>query len=241
MGARPFVPRHLTAMTSEPAPPVGSRRTLEAASLLLFAVAAFLVLALATAQFDPDDPSIHGADWMGAVGGSLAGVLIQGFGVAAWLAPLGLAWIGTPLLRGRELPTLGLRLAGDLLIAIIAAALLQVVAPDMRVFGGGLPGGNVGMFFGEMMRGLFSTLGSFLVGTTSVGLILIGRSSFSFIEWCAKVSAWSQALLGYLLALASRLKLAWVEAWRLRLERAEAAHEMPRIESPHGDDAIIMQ
>ncbi len=242
MGARPFVPRSLTTTPSLPVAPGMGRRGLEAASLLLFAAAAFLVLALATAKFDPDDPSLHGADWMGSVGGSLAGVLIQGFGCAAWLAPLGLVWVGLPLLRGRELPAaFGLRLAGDLLVAIIVAALLQVAAPEARVFGAGLPGGNVGLFFGEMMRALFSTLGSFLVGVTGIGLILIGRSSFSFIEWCARVSAWMRVAGERLAALGSRLGMAWAEAWRVRRERADAEAREPRIEAPSGDAAIILQ
>ena len=39
----------------------------------------------------------------------------------------------------------------------------------------------VGELFGEIARSLFSTVGSFLVGFALVGLILIGRASFSFI------------------------------------------------------------
>src|SRR5690606_24273039 len=137
MGARPFSPRHLAASAPTTRSP-DAPRGLEAGAFLLFAAAAFLALALCSARFDPDDPSVRGADWMGEVGGSLARVLIQGFGWAAWFAPLQLALLGAPLLRGQRPPPLGLRLAGDLVLVILLAALLQVIAPGLRVFGGGL-------------------------------------------------------------------------------------------------------
>ena len=241
MGARPFSPRNLAAAAAPRE--TSAPRGLEAGAFMLFAAAAFLVLALASARFDPEDPSVHGADWMGSVGGSVAGVLIQGFGLAAWFGPLQLVLLGAPLLRGQRPPPLGLRLAGDLLLVIILAALLQVAAPESRVFGAGLPGGNVGLFFGELMRALFSTPGSFLVGVTGAGLILIGRSSFSFIGWCTRVAELTRVVLLRLRALGERMLSAWTEAWRLRRERALEARraELPRIESPNRDDAIIMQ
>jgi S-DNA-T family DNA segregation ATPase FtsK/SpoIIIE len=242
MGARPFTPRPLAAV------PPASRSTeaprgLEAGAFILFAAAAFLSLALASARFDPDDPTVRGADWMGSVGGSIAGTLIQGFGCASWFAPLQLVLLGAPLLRGQRPQPLGLRLAGDLLLVIILAALLQVAVPDVQVFGAGLPGGNVGLFIGELMRALFSTLGSFLVGVTGIGLILIGRSSFSFIAWCERLARLARSLWLRLQAATRRLESAWREAWHLRRERAQAAQrtELPRIESHDRDEAIIMQ
>ena len=62
-------------------------RLLETAALLLFTAAAFLLLALATARVDPLDPAVHGANWVGPAGGNIAALLIQGFGLAAWLLP----------------------------------------------------------------------------------------------------------------------------------------------------------
>ncbi|MET0795707.1 MAG: DNA translocase FtsK 4TM domain-containing protein, partial [Polyangiaceae bacterium] len=74
----------------------------ETAALLLFTGAAFLSLALATARFDPLDPAVHGANWVGPVGGSVAAILIQGFGLVAWLLPLEIALCGAPLFRGQQ-------------------------------------------------------------------------------------------------------------------------------------------
>src|SRR5438046_9048831 len=106
MGVHLFTPRRLV---TEPAPAeiVGSAGKLrEAASLLLVAAAAYLVLALAGIRIDPDDPSIQGADWGGAVGTAIGTVLARGFGFAAWLVPLELALVGLAVFRpGRQAVT----------------------------------------------------------------------------------------------------------------------------------------
>src|SRR5690606_19130093 len=114
----------------------------------------------------------------------------------------------------------GLRFAGDLLILVLVASLLQVAAPAWEVFGHVQSGGNVGLFFGELMRGLFSAPGSFLVGLTSIGLILIGRSSFSFIEWCEKVGVFYRLSLVKLNELMSAMRRVWLEASEVRAQQA---------------------
>ncbi|HWZ93552.1 MAG TPA: DNA translocase FtsK 4TM domain-containing protein [Polyangiaceae bacterium] len=216
-------------------------RLYEAAALLLFTGAAFLFLSLATARVDPLDASVHGANWVGPAGGSVATVLIQGFGLVAWLLPLEIALCGAPLFRGQRPYALGLRVAGDLVVAIVLSALVQVAAPEALVFGGAPAGGNVGLLFGELMREAFSTLGSFLVALTIVGLILIGRSSFSFIAGCQRSLELLRLLALRIEALFGRLTRAWREARKLRGEHEQAARAaaQPRIET-HADEAQIL-
>ncbi|HEY8942786.1 MAG TPA: DNA translocase FtsK 4TM domain-containing protein, partial [Polyangiaceae bacterium] len=230
------------AMTGANAPRRGLGRLHEAAALLLFTGAAFLLLSLATARVDPLDPAVHGSNWVGPVGGSVAGVLITGFGVVAWLLPLEIALCGAPLFRGQKPRQLGLRVAGDLIVAIVLAALVQVAAPEAIVFGNAPAGGNVGLLFGELMREAFSTLGSFLVGLTIVGLILIGRASFSFIASYQRALELLRALARKFEALCARLSTAWGEARKLRGERAEAARvaAQPHIEPPSDEAQILL-
>ena len=246
MGAIPFSPRRPTV--GGPADESASvseaplaRRGREAAALLLFAVASFLCLALGSYRHHPYDPMVIGGDWMGPVGAAVARVLVQGFGAVAWLLPIELVLVGLPLLRGRPLPPLGARVATDLVVVIIVSALAQVAFPEGRVFGAMPAGGNVGLLFGELMRGLFSNAGSFLVGTTSIGLILIGRSSFSFIGWCRQVALVAQRTGVWLRDVVRRLAAAWVEAWRLRRERRATEREAsaPSIHTEMTDEAII--
>ncbi|HET7545627.1 MAG TPA: DNA translocase FtsK 4TM domain-containing protein [Polyangiaceae bacterium] len=217
-------------------------RLYETSALLLFAGAAFLFLALVTARVDPLDPTVHGANWVGPVGGNIAAVLIQGFGLVAWLVPLEIALCGAPLFRGQRPHALGLRVAGDLVVAIVLSALVQVALPEALVFGSAPASGNVGLLFGELMREAFSTLGSFLVALTIVGLILIGRASFSFIAGCQRALALLRQLAARLEALFKRTTSAWSEARKLRGESEERARAaaLPRIDPGHDEAQILL-
>jgi S-DNA-T family DNA segregation ATPase FtsK/SpoIIIE len=228
--------------SSAPAQAAGfARMGREALALLLFALALFVFLGLTSYAGDPHDPLLKGADWVGPVGAGVAGFMVQGFGVVAWLLPLELVLLGLPLLRGTWRIDAGYRIAADVLIAIILAALVQVAFPDARAFGALPASGNVGILFGEILRGLFSSLGSFLVGSTIVGLVLIGRAEFSFIEWSQRLAAFGEALLRWFAALSQRLGVAWIEAYRLRREqrRAEQAKLTPAIHEAQKDEAIL--
>ena len=238
MGARLFMPRPATAGPAAPTPVLHrpSGRLREAAALLLVAGALFLVLALVSCTVTPGSTE-EISSWVGPTGGYVAHFLAQGFGVAAWLAPLELSLIAIPLFRGHPMGDLWLRIAGDLTLAVVAAALAQVAAAGAVVFGHAPVGGNVGLLFGELMRELFSSVGSFLVGSTIVGLILIGRASFSFIEACRRTLALLERLAARLNALGVRLRGAWREARQLRRAEVERA---PRIEPCDPDEAILL-
>lgn len=249
MGTRPFLPRR-AALDGAPAPAnvrttsiAAGRRGREAAALLLFAASVFLCLALASARFDPNDPTVTGPDWVGPVGAAIATFLIQGFGLVSWLVPLELALIGKPLIRGRPVDQLAVRIFGDLIVFIIVASLLQVAFPNWCVMGRAPAGGNVGLLFGELMRGMFSAAGSFLVGSTSVLLILIGRSSFSFIRFCDRVLELARLFAAAMRRVYVRLSDAWAEARELRAQRLDEARAraLPKIDTSHSDEAIIMQ
>ncbi|HEX5098615.1 MAG TPA: DNA translocase FtsK 4TM domain-containing protein [Polyangiaceae bacterium] len=238
MGARLFVPKTAAAgpplaQSSAPRP---SGRPREVAALLLVAGGAFVVLALLSCRLGPG--ASDDASWVGPTGGFVARMLVQGFGIAAWLAPVELSLLAIPLFRGRPVGDLGLRLAGDLTLLVVAAALVQVALPGATAFGHAAASGNVGLLFGELMRELFSSAGSFLVGLTIVGLILIGRSSFSFIEACHRALALLEAIAARLSVWSRRLGGAWLEARALRRAERERA---PHIETPDPDVAILMQ
>ncbi len=210
-----FLPRR--APDAPPALPPRSlsgaaARGREAGSLVLAAVAAFTTLALASFEAHPARPEAHGPDWVGPVGASLAGALVGAVGVVAWALVLELGLLAWPLLRGRASRGTLARLAGDLLIVLIGASLVHVAAPDARAFGELAAGGTLGELFGELLRSLFSTVGSFLVGLTAVGLILIGRSSLSLAAWLERARLFATRA-ARLLAVAYRALVAFGRRW----------------------------
>jgi S-DNA-T family DNA segregation ATPase FtsK/SpoIIIE len=105
--------------------------------------------------------------------------------------PLEVFLLGIPFVRGKPNAATPARLAGDVLIAVIATALIQVGWPTALAFGRHSAAGLVGELFGELGRSLFSTVGSFLVGFACLGLILIARAAFSFILLVRFLARWS--------------------------------------------------
>ena len=154
MGVRLFSPRASEA-GGEPASsriPFGR----EAAALLLLAAAAYLALAVASLPSLVAGPGADRGNWVGPVGAWIAELLVAGFGAAAWLLPLELVLLAAPAFHlERPRPPLGQRLGGDLVLWILLASLLHVAFPDSLYQGRAAVGGDVGLFFGELMRALF--------------------------------------------------------------------------------------
>ncbi|HVJ89292.1 MAG TPA: DNA translocase FtsK 4TM domain-containing protein, partial [Labilithrix sp.] len=257
-GEPAFLPRNgrvLPPNTRSPtvlgAQPQSFARGREVAALLLWTLAVFFALALASYAGEPTPPSpaegevaatITGENWVGPVGAFVARSFVSLVGVMSWVVPFEALLLGIPFVTGKKSRVTAARLAGDILLVVIGASLVQVGWAETVAFGRHPAGGMIGELFGEIARSLFSTVGSFLVGFALVGLILIGRASFSFIALMRAI-----ARLGRLIA--ARLRAAWnsiVNAWRKarELERTRAeelrAAEGPHIALPEYDEATIL-
>ncbi len=243
MGAKLFTPRFRGAPRERDSVPEVVPRGREAAALLLIVVAAYLSLALCSLRLSLHDPTVQGENWVGPVGATIAAVLARGFGNVAWTLPIELCVIAAPLLRRLPVRVSGLRVAGNLVVAIVLSALCHIAFPNAVAFGGLPVGGNVGLLFGELFQALFSTAGSFLVGLTVVALILIGRASFSFIELCRRGAELSRIVAQRALALMRRLADAWLSA--RALHRAERKQQLeaskPNIDKKLSDEALIAE
>jgi S-DNA-T family DNA segregation ATPase FtsK/SpoIIIE len=218
----------------------------EVAALVLWTLAIFVAMALASYRGDPtgvssSTPSLPGPDWVGFAGSAIARGLVTLVGVIAWILPLEFVLLGIPLIRGNESPLTPARVAGDLLLGIVACALVQVGAPLRTAFGGHLAGGLVGEVFGELARSLFSTPGSFLVGFACLGLILIGRASFSFIAFARLLARAVRRSGSWVATAAQAVARAWREARELENERKDIARlaSEPHIDMSPKDEAIV--
>ncbi len=255
-----FAPRRALADGGLSEPPPANVRThgakargRETAALLLGTIGVFLVLALASYAGGPVTPDLpagasvpdavpHGADWVGPVGEAAARGLVTLLGWVAWAVPVEILLLAIPFVTGKPNAASPARLASDILLAIIAAALIQVGWPDELAFGRHKAAGLVGELFGELGRSLFSTIGSFLVGFACLGLILIARAAFSFILLVRAIGRWSaRGALGTA-AGAKTVADAWKTARELERDRAEAAREAarPNIDLETGRDQAIV-
>jgi S-DNA-T family DNA segregation ATPase FtsK/SpoIIIE len=167
--------------------------------------------------------------------------LVSLLGVVAWTLPLELCLLGIPLVRGRPSPLTPGRVAGDLLLVIVTAALVQVGGPGRVAFGTHPAGGLVGELFGELGESLFSTAGSFLVGFACLGLILIGRAAFSFIALARLMARGGAKVVAWVVGASRAVARAWAEARELERGRKEAARvaSEPRIDISPRDEALV--
>ena len=212
----------------------------EALALVLWTFALFSCLALGS--FETSDAGVSvGANWVGPVGEACARGVASALGIVAWAIPLEAVLLGVPYVRGKKTLVTSHRVAGDLLVLLIAASLVQVGFPTRPAFGHMSSSGAVGELFGELSRSLFSTIGSFIVGFACLGLVLIGRASFSFIalmRWFGRLGEKSAEKTAHG---ATKVAVAWKKARDLEREKKEAERQarLPHIASEMGDDATI--
>jgi S-DNA-T family DNA segregation ATPase FtsK/SpoIIIE len=212
----------------------------EAAALLFWTLAVFLGLALASYAGDPAGGS-YGRNWVGPVGELCARGLVSVIGLVSWAFPLELVLLGIPFVRGRKSLITPARVAGDFLICLIAAALVQVGWPGAHAFGKHAAGGLVGELFGEIARSLFSTIGSFLVGFALLGLILISRATFSFIALMQTLGRVGAKGARGTATSAKTVVDAWKQARELEREQREKEKlaRQPHIETEKKDEALF--
>ena len=223
----------------------------EVAALAMWTGAVFLALALASYAGEPaltavaenatPREPIVGENWVGPVGEACARCFVQLVGVAAWAVPLELFLLGIPFVRGKQNNVTPARLGGDMLMLVIAAALVQVGWPTAVAFGRQPAAGLVGELFGEVGRSLFSSIGSFLVGFSLLGLILIARATFSFIALMRSIAAFFREATLRLVGGARAISEAWRAARDLERDASEKqrAEDAPKILRASPDEVIV--
>jgi S-DNA-T family DNA segregation ATPase FtsK/SpoIIIE len=215
----------------------------------LWTLAVFFALALASYAGEPasatplpdDYTPIAGENWVGMVGAAVARLFVSLVGVMSWVVPAEALLLGIPFVTGKRSNATAARLAGDILLVVIGASLVQVGWPQKLAFGKYPAGGMIGELFGEIARSLFSTAGSFLVGFALVGLILISRASFSFIALMRWIVRAFYVVTDKVKGSVQYAHNAWAEARALDRERAEAQRlaSQPAISMPPNDEAMI--
>jgi S-DNA-T family DNA segregation ATPase FtsK/SpoIIIE len=159
-------------------------RAKEFAGIVCLAFSACVLFALAS--FDPLDPSWNtvtgshpAANKIGIAGAYTADLLLQSFGLAAWLMPALLLWAGVSWLRRRPLSSPVIRMTGYAMLVWSAAAGLELArAGELHSFPYAV-GGLFGFLAATTLESVFNTLGAaiFLALAGLLSLYLV--SSFS--------------------------------------------------------------
>ena len=168
-----------------------SRLLKELGGLLTLVLALVSLLALLTySGSDPTwfkhrpAPESSGVDnWIGIVGANLAEVLLQLFGVTAFLAPFLIAILGWRALRPGKHGTLRLPL-GFLTLVLTLGSLVELLYGSIAYAGEVFDhaGGYVGAKLAALLRASLNTPGALIVSATAVTVTVILTTRGSFVR-----------------------------------------------------------
>jgi DNA segregation ATPase FtsK/SpoIIIE, S-DNA-T family len=177
-------------------------KTREVTGLLVMAFALLLLVSLVS--YSPRDPSFfHYASREGPVrnvggllGAHLAGDLLGIVGVAAFLVPPALFWIGFTLVAGKSLKPRVVEVVGFTLLLVSLCLLLTLFAHGGLVtrFQGGPPGGFLGVLLFDLLRPALGPFGLSLATLTGILLFLVLVTQGSFVgllHSLREIAAWT--------------------------------------------------
>jgi S-DNA-T family DNA segregation ATPase FtsK/SpoIIIE len=198
----------------------------------VFVLAASLLALISVATYDPRDvKTVVFRNAIGPVGHNLADALRAVLGVCAYVLPVAGLYAAASLFVGkkrRRWPQLV-----SLVLLTASAAVLAQLAFSGKPMLGHPPGGIVGETFGDLLCGLFSTVGTLiLVGAVCLAALIVG-TQFVFLKGCA--------LLGHVLAVAGRGVAAVVVASWNRTWAALHAQRKGAAEAKREDAAFLAQ
>jgi DNA segregation ATPase FtsK/SpoIIIE, S-DNA-T family len=169
----------------------------------LLCVIAAVAFATALATYSAADPSWDTAtrlhpphNQMGRVGALLSDLCFQGFGLAAWLFPAMILWLGWRWMRNRELEAPLWRMSGFLAIASTIATAFTLWMPWNPYKGSFEVGGVAGFVLNDILTAWLNPLGAslFLLAVMIVALYLVSTFSLSAALDTAEVrwTAWRE-------------------------------------------------
>jgi S-DNA-T family DNA segregation ATPase FtsK/SpoIIIE len=195
--------------------PTNNRRLNELLGFLLCVSALLLFLALAS--YSPLDPSFNSAsvltrahnarNWIGIVGAYGADLLLQFFGVGAFLLPLFAAGMGIRWFHSRKVISPIAKLLGGIWLLMFVPALLALLPGPVRWLGAIPVEGLLGRILGDTLIHYFNLAGAYIVSTSMLAVALYFCTAFSF----SQARVWATTRFSFAVALRDRWK-EWKEA-----------------------------
>jgi DNA segregation ATPase FtsK/SpoIIIE, S-DNA-T family len=217
--------------------PTSQKRVNELIGLLLLSLG--LVVLLSLTSYRLQDPSwstaaaVRPANLIGYPGAFFADLLLQGFGIGAFLFPIFLFALSWKWIRSEELEAGAFKLAGTVLLLLSLTALVSF-APRITLFSGAIPlGGLLGHVMANYLMHALNPVGAILLTITTLIVSVYLVSTFTM----SKLGAWLTPPLNYLRSLRQAWH-AWLDQSRRRqMEKAQLRAEKrkrarPRVEVP---------
>jgi DNA segregation ATPase FtsK/SpoIIIE, S-DNA-T family len=185
--------------------PTGNRRLNELVGFLLCVSALLLFLALAS--YSSLDPSLNSAsvltgahaarNWIGVVGAFVADLMLQFFGIAAFLLPVFPAMLGIRWFASRKIQSPIAKTLGAVWLAMFFPALLALLPGNARWMRSIPIEGLLGRVVGDMLIHYLNLAGAYIVCASVLAVALYLSTAFSFSAirlWAPTRFAWVTAL-----------------------------------------------
>jgi S-DNA-T family DNA segregation ATPase FtsK/SpoIIIE len=190
--------------------PTNNRRLNELVGFLLCISALLLFLALAS--YSPLDPSLNSAsvltgsraarNWIGVVGALISDLVLQGFGIGAFLLPVFSAVLGIRWFRSRKIGSPIAKVMGGLWLVIFVPALLALLPGHLRWMNAIPIEGLFGRMVGDFLIHYFNLAGAYIVCASVLAVALYLSTAFSF----ASLQLWAPTRFAFAIALWDRWK-----------------------------------
>jgi DNA segregation ATPase FtsK/SpoIIIE, S-DNA-T family len=190
--------------------PTNNRRLNELIGFLLCVSALLLFLALAS--YSPLDPSLNSAsvltgsrvarNWIGVVGALISDLMLQGFGIGAFLLPLFSAMLGIRWFRSRKVGSPIAKVLGAVWLLIFVPALLALLPGHLRWMNAIPIEGLFGRIVGDFLIHYFNLAGAYIVCAAVLAVSLYLSTAFSF----AALQLWAPTRFAFAIALWDRWK-----------------------------------
>ncbi len=171
-----------------------------------------LLLFLALASYSPLDPSFNSAsvltgsqsarNWVGLVGAIISDLMLQGFGIGAFLVPVFLGALGSRWFRSRKITSPVAKSLGAVWLLIFVPALLGLMPGHMRWMGVIPMEGLAGRIVGDVLIHYLNLAGAYIVCATILAVALYLTTAFSF----ASLRVWAPTRFAFVVALWNRYK-----------------------------------
>jgi len=207
--------------------PTGNRRLNELIGFVLCVCA--LLLFLAVVSYSPLDPSLNSAsvltdtraarNWIGIVGAIASDVLLQFFGIGAFLLPGLVAVLGIRWFRSRKVQYPFAKCVGAIGLLIFVPALLALLPGHLRWMKLIPIEGLLGRVVGDVLIRYLNLAGAYIVCGTILAVALYLSTAFSF----SALRFWLPTRFAFTIALWERYK-----DWREMRARKRAQKELDK-------------